>query len=242
VARRPLELRGGGIALLDEPLALEVRGAAPDERLGWRARIRDDDGRVWRAEAEDPAALLHAWAPAKAGTGAVAALLSLRPVELEVRVETPDGRTAARTLTRQLAADGVKLRRWRDGLAATLHLPRSAAGAPEAAAGAAAPAPTAPVLFDATDGAEEAALAAPLLASRGVVVLVVGPPPRGTSAEDALASARERLAAVPAVTGDPVLVDAVLPPGVPAREPAAHAAAAWDALLERLGASPRVRD
>jgi hypothetical protein len=124
-----MEIRGAGVALLDEPLSLGVRAAPAGTPLRWRARVRDDDGRVWRAEAASPAELDLAWAPAKAGTGPVAALLSLRPVEVEVRAEAPDGRAAARTITRRLVADGVRLRRWRDGLAATLHLPPPAVDA-----------------------------------------------------------------------------------------------------------------
>jgi hypothetical protein len=133
------------------------------------------------------------------------------------------------------------VRRWRDGLAATLHVP-------------ARPQPCATVIADATAGpavADVAALAGPLLASRGVLVLVVMPA-RGAS--DPLALARERLAAVPAAR-QPILLPAVdpfapepgdgivLPPGVGARDGGPHVAAAraaaWDALLARLGATPR---
>ncbi|HEU4656162.1 MAG TPA: hypothetical protein VFR97_01490, partial [Capillimicrobium sp.] len=160
-----LEIRGPATALLDDPLALSARGAgdAADELI-WRARLRDDDGRVWRATAHRPEALAAAWAPAKATTGSVAALASLRPVRLEVRVETPDGRAAARTLERRLVAPGVRLRRWRTPVAATLCLP--APGDP----------PRATVLLDATASEEAvvaATLAGPLLASRGAIALVV---------------------------------------------------------------------
>jgi hypothetical protein len=242
-----LEIRGVTAGLLDDPLALSVRGAG-NEGVLWRARYRDDDFRVWRASAARPEDLTVAWRPSKPSTGPIASLQSLRPVRIDVRVESPDGRAAGRAITRRLVADGVRVRRWRDGLLATLYLP---AGNP----------PCATVLVDSTAGPLEAAvagLAAPLLASRGVLVLALGPG-RGEAAE-ALPIARERLAAVPGASAPvelaatagavPGMPDAaatlVLPPGVGAREEgeddgaAARArAAAWDALLARLGARPR---
>jgi hypothetical protein len=220
-----LELRGATDGLLlDEPWLLDVRGGGPAEALRWRARLRDDDGRIWRAEAESAAGLAEGWAPAKAPPGPLAALRSLRPVAIDLRAEAPDGRAAARTVTRRLVGEGVRLRRWRDGVAATLHLPAGA--------------PTATVLLDATvaDDQEAAAavLAAPLLASRGVLVLTVT-----QSAEEA----QERLATVPAAADlvPTVLPAGLVPPGVPTREPGdpAERAAAWDALLAVLGATPR---
>ena len=253
-----IEIRGAASGLLDEPFELRVRGAGPAAELTWRARYRDDDDRIWRAAASRAQELATRWMPAKESTGQLAALRSLRSVSIEVRVETADGRGAARTLTRQLVADGVRVRRWRDGLAATLHVP-------------ARPQPCATVIVDATGGpvqADVAALAAPLLASRGALVLVVAPS-RGIA--DPLELARERLAAVPAAS-EPILLllaldpfgaeprevvaagrvdgDAwprgggvVLPPGVGARDGGPHVAAAraaeWDALLARLGAMPR---
>jgi hypothetical protein len=248
----PLEIRGVTAGLLDDPLALSVRGAG-NEGVLWRARYRDDDFRVWRASAARPEDLTVAWRPSKPSTGPIASLQSLRPVRIDVRVESPDGRAAGRAITRRLVADGVRVRRWRDGLLATLYLP---AGTP----------PRATVLVDSTAGPLEAAvagLAAPLLASRGVLVLAVGPG-RGEAAE-AVAIARERLVAVPGASAPvelaatagaapagaaPGMPDApgslALPPGVGAREEgeddgaAARArAAAWDALLARLGARAR---
>jgi hypothetical protein len=265
----PLEIRGSATGLLDEPILLRVRGAGPAAELTWRARYRDDDDRVWRAAAAGSEDLAARWVPAKESTGALAALRSLRPLSIEVRAETADGRAAARTLTRVMVADGVRVRRWRDGLAATLHVP-------------ARPQPCATVIVDATAGpaaADVAALAAPLLASRGALVLVVGPS-RGVA--DPLALARERLGAVPAARGPilllpvvdpfapepaagvvlppgiggpaagvalsprdggPAAAGVVLPPGVGARDGgpqvAAARAVAWDALLDRLGATPR---
>jgi hypothetical protein len=241
--RGALEIRGSPAGLLDEPLLLRVRGAGPDAEPTWRARYRDDDGRIWRATASRAEDLGASWSPAKDSTGAVAALRSLRPVSIEVRVETADGRAASRTITRLLAADGVRTRRWRDGLAATLHVPAQS--------------PCATIVVDATAGpAQEhaACLAAPLLASRGVLALVVA---SGRGIADPLATARERLAAIPAAS-EPILVEPaldpfdeepgggiVLPPGVGARdvssELAAARAAAWDKLLARLGAVPRGR-
>ncbi len=244
-----LEIRGAADALLDEPLLLHARGAGPDAAVVWQARYLDDDARVWRASATHAQDLSTGWAPAKAGTGSLAALASLRPVGVEVRVQGEDGRTATRTLTRRLLGQGVRLRRWRD-LTATLHLPAAGATPPVCA-----------VVIDATAGATEAqvaALAAPLLAARGVLTLTVGPDWAGGDAGERMALARERLAAVPVATGDLVVLPAahpsadpagapapvvVLPPGVGARRArpgdAADRAAAWDALLATLGARPR---
>jgi hypothetical protein len=102
-----LELRGGAPALLDEPVALSLRGG---EALRWRARLTDDAGHVWRTEAGTAAALGTSWD----GVGKRAALDSLRPVRLEVRAET--GRAgASRVLERRLLADGVLVRRWPGG-------------------------------------------------------------------------------------------------------------------------------
>ena len=135
----------------------------------------------------------------------------------------------------------MRTRRWRDGLAATLHVP-------------AARQPCATLVVDATAGRAQqdaAQLAAPLLASRGVLALVVAAD-RRRAVTDPIATARQRLAAVPAAR-EPILVlpaldplggelaaGVVLPPGVGARDldPLARAAA-WDDLLARLGATPR---
>jgi len=240
-----LEIRGAAVGLLDEPLALRARGAGPDAELAWRARYRDDDGRVWQATASRAEDLAARWSAAKGSTGRVAALRSLRPLSIDVRVETADGRGAARTIVRRLAADGVRIRRWRDGLAATLHAPAQ-------------PHPCATLVVDATSGPGPelaAALAAPLLASRGVLALVVAATRNRAAAADPVATACERLAAVPAASGPIVVLPAIdpfaddpspgvaLPPGVGARDPspsvAAGRAVAWDALLARLGATPR---
>jgi len=219
-----LEIRGPGDGLLDDPLALHARGAGPDAVLRWRARLRDDDHRVWRAEAARAEDLAGAWAPAKAApTGPVAALRSLRPVAIEVRVEAADGRAATRTLRRRLVGEGVRVRRWREPFPATLLRP---AGQPAATA-----------LVDARTGADAlavATVAAALLASRGVLVLVLAPG-RGTASATP-ADAAAALAAVPGA-GDPVAIDPPLPPGVPATNPCS--AEDWDALLTRLGARPR---
>lgn len=264
-----LEPREPASGLLDEPFRMHARGAGGEDGLPltWRARLRDDEGRVWRASAERAAELPAAWAPAKASTGPLAGLQSLRPVAIDVRVESDDdGRVASRTVTRKLLADGVRVRRWRAGLAATLHLPAAAT-------------PCAVVVLDATGGAgatgrEEvpggaeaiatAALAAPLLASRGVLVLVVPPSGRngaggstggaagaagaagagGASSERLLAAAREQLAAVPAAAGAEIVsIAPLLPPGVPwsGDDDFGSRAAAWDALLATLGATPRER-
>src|SRR4051812_45401198 len=127
---RPLEIRGAAPGLLDDPLLLEVGGAPAGAALTWRARLRDDDGFVWRAEATRPEELLTAWAPAKPqSAGPVAALRSLRPVAVDVRVEAPDGAASSRTVTRTLLAAGVKVRRWREGVTGSLHRPATAVAA-----------------------------------------------------------------------------------------------------------------
>jgi hypothetical protein len=213
-----LEIRGASPGLLDDPLLLDVAGAAPASALTWRARLRDDDGFVWRAQAETPEGLLTAWAPAKRTAGAVMALRSLRPVELDVRVEDPSGAAASRTITRSLQADGVKARRWKGDAAGTLYLPARGGGAGTA------------LVIDARPEVPPAApLAAALLASRGVLVfLATGG--RGTPGDV--------LAALPtpptAITTLPA-ADVPVPPGA-GTEPAP---AAWDALLGALGATPR---
>jgi hypothetical protein len=170
----------------------------------------------------------------------VAALRSLRPVAIDVRVEASDARAASRTVTRRLVGDGVRMRRWRGPVPARLYLPEGDAAC-------------ATVLVDATAGpleAEVADLAAPLLASRGVLVLTV--------ASGSIAAARDQLAAVPGVAGevqvlralDPLAEESlepgsavVLPPGVGVREVreegARARALAWDALLAQLGAVRR---
>ncbi|MBI5105688.1 MAG: hypothetical protein HZB46_12040 [Solirubrobacterales bacterium] len=130
--------------LLDAPLALKAPGA-----VWWRARLRDDDGRVWKAEGPSPEEL--GWS----GPGEVAALRSLRPVAIDLRAELAGGGAVARALRRVLLAPGVQVRRWKDA-GATLFRP---AGEPCA---------TVVVPADAT-------LAAALLASRGALVLA-GPP------------------------------------------------------------------
>jgi hypothetical protein len=215
---RPIELsvREPPSRLLDEPLVLRARGE-PGDALTWRARFRDDDGRVWKSEAATPAGLAAAWEPSKPQTapGPRAALGSLRPLTVDVRVEAPDGRAAGRKLTRLLLAEGVKARRWRDGVAATLYLPAEATGA-------------APVMLDGAADPSATTVAAALLASRGVLVLAVT---RGD-----VAAAAERLAALPSASGTAVLLDAV---AAPPNTGAGADAAAWDALLERVGARPR---
>lgn len=204
---RDRTIRGARDALLDEPLALS---AALGDELVWRARLRDDDNRVWKGVAARSEDLPAAWAPAKTPSAPIAALASLRPVALDIRAEAAEGRAVARTVTRRLVGPGVRLRRWPAG---RLHLPAGEE-------------PCATVLLDGRSDPTPATLAAPLLASRGALVLLVlaGDPD----------AAAERLARVPGAT-EPVLVAPLLPPGVPALEPTPDRAA-WDALLERLGA------
>jgi hypothetical protein len=195
-----LEIQGPDTALLDDPLALRLRGAGPDAAVVWHARLRDDDGLVFRARAERPEDLPGAWR----GKAPAAALGSLRPVRIDVRAEAADGRAASRTVTRLLVADGTRVRRWRDAVAGTLHLP---AGDPGAT-----------VLVDGAAG-----IAGALLASRGVLVLAV------TGGD--LTAARKMLAAVPGAT-EPVELgasDVPIPTGAPGGEPDR-----WAALLDRL--------
>jgi hypothetical protein len=244
--RGALEIQGRGDGLIDEPLAFRVRGAGSTDDLVWRARLRDDDGRVWRSRAPTAEELAVAWVPASETAGPLAAFQSLRPVRIDVRVESPDGRAAARTFTRRFTDDGVRVRRWRDGLSGTLHLPAREQ-------------PCATVLVDATAGPQAlavAALAAPLLASRGALVLTVPTQSARESADALFAAAHDRLMSVPgagtperltaldplATAGDEPWPSVVLPPGVGARDRqgAARArAVAWDALLAHLNARPR---
>jgi hypothetical protein len=210
-----LAIRGAAPGLLDDPLLLDVSGAPPGAALTWRARIRDDDGFVWRASGDAPDALT--WVPAKpSSAGAIAALRSLRPVELDVRVEDEPGTGASRTLTRTLLAEGVKARRWKGDVAGTLYLPAEPTGGG--------------AILVADADADAAPLAAALLASRGALAFVLT---RGSA--DA---ASEQLARVPSAPSEiTVLADVPVPAGVPAQQPGDPAA--WDALLDRLGARPR---
>jgi len=184
-----LEIRGTGGLLLDEPFLLRPRGAEPDETLVWRGRLRDDDGRVWRANAARAEDLGEMWAPSKGPAGPIPALASLRPVTVDVRLELPDRRTATREITRSLLADGVRVRRWREGVVGTLLRPADET-------------PVATVVVDARSADRPevevvAALAGALLASRGVLLLVVVAA-KGTPAGDgALTTAAEQLARVP---------------------------------------------
>jgi len=200
-----IEIQGAATALADEPLALRARGAGPDAGLTWHARMRDDDGLVWRARADRSEDLPGAWR----GKADRAALASLRPLRIDVRVESADGRTASRTVTRLLVGEGVRVRRWRDGPVATLHLP---AGTPSAT-----------LLVDGAAGVAPA-----LLASHGVLVLAV--------ASGDLDVAGERLAAVPGAQDVETLaaVDLPVPPGLPGGDPGA-----WASLLGRLCAPER---
>lgn len=210
-----LSVREPASRLLDEPFVLRARTDVR-EPLIWRGRYRDDDGRVWKSAGASPAELALGWEPAKPRTEPVATLDSLRPVRIDVRVEAADGRAAGRQLTRRLLSDGVRPRRWRDGLVATLYLPADPVGSAVVVRG--------PAL----------AAAAALLASRGVLTLAL--------ADGDVGVAVERLAAVPSAPPELLTADVVVPPnvGVAGEDAAGARVAAWDALLERLGARPRV--
>ncbi len=60
-----LEISGSPSGLLDDDLVLRVRGAGPEAELTWRARLCDDDGRVWRASARRPEELATRWVPCR---------------------------------------------------------------------------------------------------------------------------------------------------------------------------------
>jgi hypothetical protein len=235
-----LDIRGASPGLLDDPLLLEVGGAPPNAALTWRGRLRDDDGFVWRTAAPTPEGLLPNWVPAKPTAGPLMALRSLRPVDVDVRVEATDGAASSRTITRKLIGDGVRARRWKDGIEGTLYLPDGEALAAHVIDARPAANPEDPDVDAVLAGAP---LAAALLASRGVLTFVLTGG-KGDPAEAAL----ERLAQIP---GAPEIADRRttpaleigVPPGVGYRgETAANAdvrALAWDALLARLGARPR---
>ncbi len=161
--RSVLEIRADADALVGAPLATGLRGARePAPPAVWRARFRDDDGRVWRSEAATAGALGDAWQPAKPSATGGPALRSLRPLRIELRAELADGRSASRTVVRRLLGEGVQVRRWR-GEHATLYLP--AEGSNEA------------LLVDATDCDERwpASAAALVASTRGTLVLVAHP-------------------------------------------------------------------
>jgi hypothetical protein len=259
-----LDIRGASPGLLDDPLLLEVGGAPPNAALTWRARLRDDDGFVWRAAAPTSEGLSTAWVPAKPTAGPVAALRSLRPFDVDVRVEGTDGAASSRTITRRLTGDGVRARRWRDDLAGTLYLPAETTGAalildarpspspPDAPRASsrddATPERVVETSLDAPDdggaagGATHAPIAAALLASRGVLAFVL------TGGKgDVIAATRERLAQIPGTPQEIVALAAAavpVPAGVGLRgedqKGAIARAAAWDGLLKRLDARPRV--
>jgi hypothetical protein len=225
-----LEIRGAAPGLLDDPLLLDVGGAPPNAALTWRARLRDDDGFVWRATAPTSEGLQPAWVAGKPTAGPLMALRSLRPVDVDVRVESIDGAGSSRTVTRTLLGDGVRARRWKGEIEGTLYLPAGEA--------------VATLVIDARETPDAAApVAAALLASRGVLAFVLT-----GGKDDPEAAALERLAQVPGAppSAEPRATPTAeigVPPGVGFRgEPMADAiarAAAWDALLAHLGARPR---
>lgn len=171
-----LDIRTDPEALVGTPLATGLRGGGPDADVLWRARTRDDDGRVWQSQAYSAIELGTSWTPAKASSGVAANRRSLHPLEIEVRAELDDGRTSARTVRRRLVADGVRVRRWR-GEKATLYLPH---GDPQQT-----------VLIDATsDEPEWLVPASAVLASQGAIVLTA------TAGAD-IEKLQQQLAAVP---------------------------------------------
>ena len=245
-----LELRGAGDGLLDEPLVLQVHGAGGAAPT-WRARLRDDDGRVWRASADRPERLAAAWAPAKATTGPVAALQSLRPIALELRAEADDGRAAARTVRRRLLADGVRVRRWRDPVPGTLLLPAAATPCaavvlPPAAVGR----PTAAPDRSAAAGPPAAAADPPAAGASAAAAADGGPPaatapgpPAAATADPRAAGASAAAAALPAAA---LLASRGAVVFVPARdeglERAVELLAAVPAAARAAGGAVRVLD
>lgn len=190
-----LDIRTDPVALLGTALATGLRGAGPDAEVLWRARTRDDDGRVWQAQAETAGELGTAWTPAKASSGVTANRRSLRPFEIDVRAELDDGRTSARTVKRTLLADGVRVRRWR-GQHATLYLP---------------PSPVERTLLVDATASEPAWLgpAAALLSSQGALVLTA------TAGAD-LELLAERITAVRGAAPAECIAPPPAPPGFPA--------------------------
>lgn len=222
-----LEIRTNPDALLGTPLATGLRGAGEMSDAFWQARVRDDDGRIWRSNAHTPSELGVIWKPAKDSTGAIAALRSLHPLEIDVRAELPDGRAATRTVKRILLAEGTRVRSWKGltPLRATLYLPRAERA-------------TAALIIDALEAENPDALAptAALLASRGVAVLTAEPGAKNAPA-DALADLVALLAAVPAAqgSGTPAIRKALpLPTGLPTTIEADPAA--WTTLLGQCAA------
>ena len=98
------------------PCAPAARGPTPAHVARPDARRRRPRVARPRRQTED---LPGAWR----GKAERAALASLRPLRIDVRVESADGQAASRTVTRLLVGEGVRVRRWRDGPVATLHLP-----------------------------------------------------------------------------------------------------------------------
>lgn len=223
-----LEIRTNPDALLGTPLATGLRGAGETPVAFWQARLRDDDGRIWRSNGRTAAELGLIWKPAKDSTGPIAALRSLHPLEIDVRAELPDGRAATRTVKRILLAEGTRVRSWKGltPLRATLYLPRAERA-------------TAALIIDARDWASTNALAptAALLASRGVAVVTAEPGAKQPP-QDALPELAELLAAVPAAqgAGTPAVRTLLpLPPGLPST--VAGDPSAWATLLGQSGAS-----
>lgn len=204
-----LEIRTNPDALLGEPLATGLRGAGETPVAFWQAKLRDDDGRIWRSNGRTAAELGSQWKPAKATTGKVAAARSLHPLSIDVRAELPDGRSATRTVKRRLLAEGAQVRSWKGltPLRATLYLP------PTEQANAA-------FIIDALDAENTDGLApvAALLASKGAAVVTAergskAPPP---GALDELAALLGAVPAAQACGVPQILEPPPLPPGFPA--------------------------
>jgi hypothetical protein len=198
-----LEIRTNPDGLLGEPLATGLRGAEGGI-ASWKARLRDDDGRIWRCNGRTAAELGTDWAPAKQSSGTVAAARSLRPLEIELRAELPDGRSTTRTIKRRLLTDGVKVRRWR-GEHATLYIPATT--------------PKLTLLITGSDA--WLAPAAALLASQGAIVLLAAPAAEITALTEKLASATaagsvERIEPPPPPPGFPSLINTSSPDPWPA--------------------------
>ena len=222
-----LEIRTNPDALLGTPLATGLRGAGELPVAFWQARLRDDDGRIWRSSGRTAAELGEVWKPAKDSTGPIAALRSLHPLEIDVRAELPDGRSATRTVKRILLAEGTRVRSWKGltPLRATLYLPRAERA-------------SAALIIDALGAENTDALAptAALLASRGVAVVTAEPGAKQTP-PDALTDLVTLLAAVPAAqgAGTPAIRTMLpLPPGFPTT--IAPDPAAWTTLLGQSAA------
>ena len=174
-------------ALVDEPFALTVQGAAPGERVTISSRLVDDAGHAWAAsvtyradrngrvdvtrdapepggsyDGVEPMGLVWSLRPDSDEAGnPMLFRRRLDPLQLQVEARTESGATTATTLERQSIAAGVRRTEVRDsGLVGTLFEPASQ-NAP------------AVITLSGSGGGLSESLAA-LFASRGFATLALG--------------------------------------------------------------------